>query len=64
MASNAGRARMAGLAESRGGTPRRLLQLVPAAHYAVGLHIDREDIAGRWPEMPDGVTDRAADVWE
>ncbi|MEV8204330.1 DUF3631 domain-containing protein [Streptomyces sp. NPDC079189] len=24
----------------------------------------RDDIAGRWPEMPDGVTDRPADVWE
>ncbi|WP_424920591.1 MULTISPECIES: DUF3631 domain-containing protein [unclassified Streptomyces] len=24
----------------------------------------REDIAGRWPEMPEGVTDRPADVWE
>ncbi|MET8445631.1 DUF3631 domain-containing protein [Streptomyces sp. NPDC004981] len=24
----------------------------------------REDIAGRWPQMPDGVTDRPADVWE
>lgn len=24
----------------------------------------REDVAGRWPEMPDGVTDRPADVWE
>lgn len=24
----------------------------------------REDIAGRWPDMPDGVTDRPADVWE
>ncbi|MFE5093638.1 DUF3631 domain-containing protein [Streptomyces sp. NPDC056638] len=24
----------------------------------------RDDIAGRWPEMPEGVTDRPADVWE
>ncbi|MEU8622042.1 DUF3631 domain-containing protein [Streptomyces sp. NPDC048623] len=24
----------------------------------------RKDIAGRWPEMPEGVTDRPADVWE
>ncbi|MFH8518249.1 DUF3631 domain-containing protein [Streptomyces gelaticus] len=24
----------------------------------------REDVAARWPEMPDGVTDRPADVWE
>uniref|UniRef100_A0AAU2VSR7 DUF3631 domain-containing protein n=1 Tax=Streptomyces sp. NBC_00008 TaxID=2903610 RepID=A0AAU2VSR7_9ACTN len=24
----------------------------------------REDVAGRWPEMPEGVTDRPADVWE
>ncbi|MDX3429497.1 DUF3631 domain-containing protein [Streptomyces sp. ME01-18a] len=24
----------------------------------------REDISGRWPEMPEGVTDRPADVWE
>lgn len=24
----------------------------------------REDIAGRWPSMPEGVTDRPADVWE
>ncbi|MEU3690305.1 DUF3631 domain-containing protein [Streptomyces narbonensis] len=24
----------------------------------------REDVAGRWPDMPDGVTDRPADVWE
>ncbi|MGW0564146.1 DUF3631 domain-containing protein [Streptomyces sp. NPDC003016] len=24
----------------------------------------REDIAGRWPAMPEGVTDRPADVWE
>ncbi|MEU1467269.1 DUF3631 domain-containing protein [Streptomyces sp. NPDC005761] len=24
----------------------------------------RDDIAGRWPQMPDGVTDRPADVWE
>ncbi|MEY9940732.1 DUF3631 domain-containing protein [Streptacidiphilus sp. MAP5-3] len=24
----------------------------------------REHVAGAWPEMPDGVTDRPADVWE
>ncbi|MET9998840.1 DUF3631 domain-containing protein [Streptomyces microflavus] len=24
----------------------------------------RDDISGRWPEMPEGVTDRPADVWE
>ncbi|MFI9747983.1 DUF3631 domain-containing protein [Streptomyces sp. NPDC052494] len=24
----------------------------------------REDVAGRWPQMPEGVTDRPADVWE
>ncbi|MDT9684333.1 DUF3631 domain-containing protein [Streptomyces sp. TRM76323] len=24
----------------------------------------RDDVAGRWPQMPDGVTDRPADVWE
>lgn len=24
----------------------------------------RDDIAGRWPQMPEGVTDRPADVWE
>ncbi|MFH9233765.1 DUF3631 domain-containing protein [Streptomyces globisporus] len=24
----------------------------------------RDDVAGRWPEMPEGVTDRPADVWE
>ncbi|MFN1193023.1 DUF3631 domain-containing protein [[Kitasatospora] papulosa] len=24
----------------------------------------REDVSGRWPEMPEGVTDRPADVWE
>ncbi|MEU7122119.1 DUF3631 domain-containing protein [Streptomyces zaomyceticus] len=24
----------------------------------------REDISGRWPQMPEGVTDRPADVWE
>lgn len=24
----------------------------------------RDGIAGRWPEMPEGVTDRPADVWE
>lgn len=24
----------------------------------------REDISGRWPAMPEGVTDRPADVWE
>ncbi|MFH9739208.1 DUF3631 domain-containing protein [Streptomyces roseolus] len=24
----------------------------------------REDIAGCWPEMPEGITDRPADVWE
>ncbi|WP_457029256.1 DUF3631 domain-containing protein [Kitasatospora sp. P5_F3] len=24
----------------------------------------REQLAGAWPEMPDGVTDRPADVWE
>ncbi|MGP3753811.1 DUF3631 domain-containing protein [Streptomyces sp. IBSNAI001] len=24
----------------------------------------REGISGRWPEMPEGVTDRPADVWE
>ncbi|WP_406081026.1 DUF3631 domain-containing protein [Streptomyces zaomyceticus] len=24
----------------------------------------RDDVAGRWPQMPEGVTDRPADVWE
>ncbi|MFJ8614804.1 DUF3631 domain-containing protein [Streptomyces clavifer] len=24
----------------------------------------RDDISGRWPQMPEGVTDRPADVWE
>ncbi|WP_329035903.1 DUF3631 domain-containing protein [Streptomyces sp. NBC_00178] len=24
----------------------------------------RDDVSGRWPEMPEGVTDRPADVWE
>ncbi|MFD8689944.1 DUF3631 domain-containing protein [Streptomyces sp. NPDC059651] len=24
----------------------------------------RDEIAGRWPQMPEGVTDRPADVWE
>ncbi|UOE43047.1 ROK family transcriptional regulator [Agromyces larvae] len=50
-----------GLAESRGGTPRRLLELDPAARYAAGVHLDRHgshivltDLAGRVVARDDG----------
>lgn len=31
------------------------------AHWIATVH---DDLAGAWPAMPDGVTDRPADVWE
>lgn len=50
-----------GLAESRGGTPRRLLELDPGARYAIGIQLDRHgsrivlaDLAGRIIARNDG----------
>ena len=33
-------------------------------HLAQWADQVRDDVSGRWPEMPEGVTDRPADVWE